>query len=31
VDVKAVLDEMHAAGAAIQRVDNCWLAFERVA
>jgi predicted O-methyltransferase YrrM len=31
VDVKAVLDEMHQAGATIQRVDNCWLAFERVA
>jgi predicted O-methyltransferase YrrM len=30
VDVKAVLDEMHQAGAAIQRVDNSWLAFERV-
>lgn len=29
VDVKAVLDEMHAAGAAIARVDDTWLAFER--
>jgi predicted O-methyltransferase YrrM len=31
VDVMAVLDEMHHAGAAIQRIDNSWLAFERVA
>jgi predicted O-methyltransferase YrrM len=30
VDVKAVLDEMHAAGAAIQRVEDTWLAFERI-
>ena len=29
VDVKAVLDEMHAAGNAICRVADTWLAFER--
>jgi predicted O-methyltransferase YrrM len=30
VDVKAVLDDMSQAGAAIMRVDRTWLAFERV-
>lgn len=30
VDVREVLDEMHAAGASIQHVENTWLAFERI-
>jgi len=30
VDVRAVLDEMYQAGAVICRVDNTWLAFERI-
>jgi predicted O-methyltransferase YrrM len=30
VDVRAVLDEMHQAGDAISRVENSWLAFERI-
>jgi len=30
VDVRDVLDEMHQAGEAIHRVDNSWLAFERM-
>lgn len=29
VDVKAVLDELHRAGAALQLIENTWLVFER--
>lgn len=31
VDVREVLDELHAAGAQIVHVENTWLAFERIA